>query len=187
VQANAKPMLISDSRQVPDWETFLADQVSLHGERLFRLAYGLVRDTGAAEDACQQAFLKAWERRAELRDGAALKAWLTRVVVNEGFQVLRRRKTEKRALEERMTPDRHYQAAQRPIDDTALRESVLLALEQVPEPTRLVVTLRLMQGYSGNETKRVLGCSASEVSRRLHEGMEQLRPLLADWSAAVGR
>lgn len=183
-------MFTSHPRQVPDWEALLADQISLHGERFFRLAYGLVRDAAVAEEVCQQAFLKAWERRGQLRDGEALKAWLARVVINEGYQVLRRRKTEKRVLEERVTPDQRLKAshsAAGELDGAALRESVLLALEQVPEQTRLVVTLRLMQGYSGNETKAMLGCSASEVSRRLHEGMEQLRPLLADWSAAAQR
>jgi DNA-directed RNA polymerase specialized sigma24 family protein len=53
------------------------------------------------------------------------------------------------------------------------------ALRELPDLTRAVVVLRIMQGMSGNEVKGLLGCSAAEVSRRLYSGMEQLRTLLS--------
>jgi RNA polymerase sigma factor (sigma-70 family) len=66
------------------------------------------------------------------------------------------------------------------------REMVIGALEKLPDTTRMVVTLRIMQQFSGNEVKELLGCSASEVSRRLHEGMELLRNLLAEQNLSGG-
>ena len=62
-----------------------------------------------------------------------------------------------------------------------MREAVVQAMDRLPETARTVVALRLMQGMSGNEVKDLLGCSASEVSRQLHAGMEQLRGLLAEF------
>ena len=59
-----------------------------------------------------------------------------------------------------------------------LRESVLAGLAQVDERVRTVVVMRMMEGLSGNEVAEILGCSAAEVSRRLHEGMDRLRELL---------
>ena len=53
------------------------------------------------------------------------------------------------------------------------------SLAELPEPTQVVVVLRLLEGMAGNEVKAVLGCSASEVSRRLHHGMEHLRQRLS--------
>lgn len=158
------------------WGALLSQHSQRHGRFLFRVAMGILRDPSGAEDACQQAFMKAWEQRDALRDPGALRAWLTRVVVNESFLALRRRRTHDSAIQ------MHAHTHELPVDErVAMREAVLLAMEKLGEPTRTVVLLRLVQGVSGNEVKAILGCSASEVSRRLHDGMEQLRGLLRDW------
>jgi RNA polymerase sigma-70 factor (ECF subfamily) len=131
----------------------------------------VLRDAAAAEDVCQQAFLKAWQCQSAIRDRSGLSAWLAKVVVNESLQVLRRRKTELAALETAAL----FRAPQQslPGDPLENRDHVLLALEKLPEITRLVVAMRLMQGLSGNEVKELLGCSAAEVSRQLHCGIER--------------
>lgn len=58
-------------------------------------------------------------------------------------------------------------------------------MEQLPEPSRLVVTLRIMEEMSGRQVQDLVGCSAAEVSRRLHSGMDELRKLLADWKTDI--
>lgn len=161
------------------WRTLLSEQFSQSGRLLYRLAYGILRDAPAAEDACQQALLKAWERRDELRDAARLRSWLARVVVTESLQARRRQKIERRVL-----VLQGGEPQQTEIGPLGLRESVLAAMQQLPEQARLVVALRLMQGVSGNEVKDLLGCSAGEVSKQLHRGMKILRELLADWKEA---
>jgi len=72
-----------------------------------------------------------------------------------------------------------------PSERAALKEAVRNALLTLPEQTRLVVVLRVMQGMSGNEVASSLSCSPSEVSRRLYEGLEKLRASLADWGVVV--
>jgi len=143
------------------------------GPMLMKLATRILRDRQMAEDVCQQALLKAWEQRDSID---RLSHWLRRVVVNECFSILRRRKVEREA---RPTMAMAQQQAVDPTELTAHKESVLLALAELPEGTRDVVVLRLMDGRSGNEVSEMLQCSASEVSRRLHRGVEQLRSLLA--------
>ena len=54
------------------------------------------------------------------------------------------------------------------------------SIAELPEQTQLVIVLRLVEGMSGNEVKSLLGCSASEVSRRLHNGMDHLRQVWRD-------
>ncbi len=160
-----------------DWADLLTEQVRQNGRLYFKVAFGILRDAARAEEVCQLAYLRAWDQRDRIRDGSALRPWLIRVVSNECFGILRRRRVEQEDLVRR---------AGRPVvkDDPASRmaqrEIVANALGELPEPTRTVVTLRLMQGLSGNEVKKHMGCSASEVSRRLHEGMQTLRALLAD-------
>jgi RNA polymerase sigma-70 factor (ECF subfamily) len=170
------------------WGALLSEQIRQHGRLFYRLAYGVLGDAGAAEDACQQALLKAWEQRDRVQaqqGGAALRGWLARVVVNESLQAARRRKTELRANAARTQADAAAPAPAPRHEQADLRKAVLAALEHLPETPRLVVALRVMQDMSGNEVKDLLGCSAAEVSRQLHHGMELLRPLLADWKTSA--
>ncbi|GEM_PF-1453202 len=164
-----------------DAEAALIAQVKSNSRLFFRLAYGVVRDVQAAEDVCQQAFLRAWELRGRIRDMEAMRAWLAKVVVNESLVVVRRRKSEQRARNLYPVPD---EDCRQPCERAEFRERLQDALDQLPEQTRMVVVLRLLDGMSGNEVKSLLGCSASEVSRRLHQGMERLRGLLAGQYAA---
>jgi len=197
------------SRPGASWRQRLTDLCVAERAFLLRLAWGILRDAHAAEDACQQAFLRACAARPTGSDCATpapgcstaatcptppdparLRPWLAQVVVNESLQVLRRQKLERRlrgqALAREQTGAGPDAAGGVSDADPFLRESVLAALEQLPEPNRLVVLLRIMEGWSGNEVKDLLGCSAAEVSRRLYRGMEELRGLLAD-VGGVGR
>ena len=166
------------------WEGLLVEQVRRHGRLLFRLAFGVLRDVSAAEDACQQAILTAWEQREEIRDPAALRGWLARVVVNESLRMRRRQSGERRALREwnvRQEAATDNRSRSRDPTDRGerpeLHETLHTALAELPEKTQAVVVLRLMQGMPGEEVKGLLGCSSSEVSRRLHQGMAMLRQL----------
>lgn len=158
---------------------FLSDQIRQHARLFFRLAYGVLRDPAAAEDICQQAMLKGWERRGELHSKTAARGWLARIVLNESLQARRRLAIERRAIVERAATAPPEQAVERSTFE--LSEAIVLAMQDLPDTTRLVVAMRVMQGMSGNEVKDVLGCSAAEVSRQLHRGMELLRQSLADW------
>lgn len=166
------------------WESLLAEQAREHGRYFYRVAYGILRHATAAEDACQQAMLKACQQESELRQVHHLRAWLTRVVINESLQQLRKRRREHTALTQR---EYRFPSAATwdPGGELALREHIEHALETLTEPTRSVVVLRLMNGFTGNEVKDMLACSAVEVSRRLHAGMEQLRSVLTRQESKV--
>ena len=63
-------------------------------DKFYRLAYSYVRDQEEALDAVQNAVCKALEHYDELRNGAAVKTWFYRIVVNESLSIWReRRKT----------------------------------------------------------------------------------------------
>ena len=98
-------------------------------------------------------------------------------LLNESLQVYRRRGIERRAKNNYMARADSIVGTHDHVD---LRESLHTNLAELPERTREVVVLRMIQGLGGNEVKELLGCSAAEVSRLLHQGLEQLRRLLAE-------
>jgi RNA polymerase sigma-70 factor (ECF subfamily) len=152
------------------------EYVRQNGRRLFVVAYRILRDEAAAADACQQALCRAWACRAQLRDPGALGAWIHRAVTNECYGLLR-----KRRLRDGLSLDRQGEPGARGAPPQQAWEhgrDIQEALDALPAKTRAVVVLRLVHGYSGNEASECLGVGASEISRRLHEGMESLRRLL---------
>ena len=62
-----------------------------YNRRLYRVARGVVRDDGEAEDVLQEAYLHAFSALADFRGESSLSTWLTRIVLNEALQRLRRR------------------------------------------------------------------------------------------------
>ena len=165
------------------WLSKLDFHIREHGRFYHRLAYGVLRNKESAADVCQQAFLRAWEQRERIRDWAALRPWLTRVVLNESFCLLRRTRIEQRVLRDRAC------AAELPAGPAELaerRDLAVAALSRLPEPVREVVALRLMQGMSGNAVSELLGISPWDVSRRLHEGLDRMREFLRDGEEMAG-
>lgn len=152
--------------------------VQQDGRRLFRVACGILNDASLAEDMVQQALLKAWQQRQAVGVNGGLRGWLHRVVVNESLVQLRRRRAEQASLTRATISDDANAATG--ANQAELREELAHALMTLPEQTRLVVVLRTMAGYSGNEVRQMLNCSAAQVSQRLHDGLASLRPLVTE-------
>jgi RNA polymerase sigma-70 factor (ECF subfamily) len=163
-------------KEAVDWRQLMSEQIRQHKQLFFRLAYGVLRNADQSEDACQQALLKAWRCREEIRDHTALRGWLSRTVIHESLTILRRRQTEKRILSSQVQPQN---TSVDPAESVSLRDLVVAGLDGLKEPARTVVVLRTMQGMSGNEVSQILEISLSEVSRRLHQGLEQLRSFIS--------
>jgi RNA polymerase sigma-70 factor, ECF subfamily len=160
-----------------NWEAWVAEQVRLRGPLLFRLAHEILKDPARAEDVCQDVVVKALQMRSSIREPQALKGWLARVVINQSLIIRRREQCEQRVRQAMVQRAGSNEAASVPTD---LRESLESAVQELPQPTQAVVVLRLMQGMSGNQVKDLLGMSASDVSRKLHEGMDYLRGRLGE-------
>ena len=151
---------------------------------MYRLAYGILRESTAAEDACQQAMMRLWERGEQIRDAAAVRGWLARTVLHEALAPHRRRAVEKRAIAEL---GRRASEPATVLDRMADRELVTSALEHLDEHRRIVVAMRVIHGISGKEAAQTLGCSASEVSRYLHEGLDRMRSHIRATDAPVSQ
>jgi RNA polymerase sigma-70 factor (ECF subfamily) len=164
----------------PDWEDRLAEELGRHRALFFRVAVKIVRDAATAEDIVQKLAVKALGREKELRRGSALRPWLLRIAINDSFEELRRRKREPAgnspavsvALSELKPIGFHLE----------LQESVMKALERLPEQTRTIVVLRRMECLKGREVAKLLECSEKDVSVHLTRGLEILRHALADWN-----
>ncbi len=157
--------------------------VERHGEVAFRTAYLILGDAAEAEDATQEALLRAHGALGRFRIGEPIRPWLLSIVANEarnrGRARMRRAALAARAGAERRpsdaapSPEGAVLAAER-------RELLLTALARLREADRLVIQLRYLLELSEEEMASVLGCRRGTVKSRLSRALERLREELGE-------
>jgi RNA polymerase sigma-70 factor, ECF subfamily len=157
-------------------EAAFAALVAEHHVAMARVAYVILGDREAAQDAVQSAWAHAWRRLGSIRDETKVRAWLVAVAANQARDALRRQRR-RSALP--LTIDLPSQASDDPdraIDILDL-ERVLRGLK--PED-RALLALRYVGGLDSSEIAIQLGMSASGVRTRLKRLLERLRMDLGD-------
>jgi RNA polymerase sigma factor (sigma-70 family) len=154
-----------------------AELVEPHREIAFRVAYLITRNPTEAEDALQDALVKAWRALGRFRPDAPLRPWLLRITANEARN--RRRGAGRReGLALRAAAASSGEAAPSP-EEAALaaerRRLLLDALEQLPEQSRLVLALRYLIDLPEHEVAAVLGVRRGTVKSRSARALERLR------------
>ena len=152
--------------------------VRRHYQGVVRVVYSMCGDTGLAEDAAQEAFIRAWINLPAFEPSAPLKNWIYRIAINAALDVLRKKPEE--SLEERQESMLSDQA-QGP--EAALVEKeriaqVRRAMQALPEASRSVLVLREYGELSYQEIARVLDIPVGTVMSRLNYARNRLRELL---------
>ena len=144
------------------------------GDRLYAVARLILRSTDLAEDAVQEALVRAWQQLPSLRDPDRFDAWLHRLVVNacadQGRQ-LRRWSTQVRSLPRTDAIDDDTEAV-------AVREQLDRGFSRLKPEQRAVVVLHHYSGFSAAEIARILGIPEGTARSRLHYATEAMRAAL---------
>lgn len=142
----------------------------------YRLALAVVGDPAGAQDVAQDACISVYRTIGSLRDAAAFRAWLYRIVVREASAHKRRRPKIADACEGAIEPQ-----------DTEGTLDVWRALDTLPATLREVVVLRYFEDLSSREIARILRIPSATVRFRLMVARERLRPLLDERSTALSQ
>jgi RNA polymerase sigma-70 factor, ECF subfamily len=160
--------------------------VARHQDVAFRTAYVISGDAADAEEAAQDAFVKAHAALDRFRAGAPWRPWLLTIVANEARN--RRRSAGRREhLAVRAAaaePSLVAASAESSVLLADRREALRGALARLEERDREVVFLRFFLDLSEAETAAALGCRPGTVKSRLHRALERLRAHLEDDDAA---
>lgn len=145
-----------------------------------RTAYVVTRDADLAQDAAQEAFVKAYRALDRFRRGAPFRPWLLRIVANEAInraKAASRRKEADLTVAESVTAD----PAGSPEDLLLARERrelVTRALNRLREDDRLVIAYRYFFDLSEAEMADALGVARGTVKSRLSRAMARLREVI---------
>ena len=160
--------------------------VRAHQDIAFRTAWLVCGSSADAEDAAQEAFVKAWRALGRFRQGAPFRPWLLAIVANEARN--RRRSAGRR---EALALTLRAAAERRPSDGAASppeaavlraerRDALLAALEQLGDDDRAVLGCRHLLGLTEEETAAALGIRRGTVKSRTSRALERLRAQLGD-------
>jgi RNA polymerase sigma-70 factor (ECF subfamily) len=160
--------------------------VQRHQDRVFNLAYQIVRNREDALDVAQDAFVKAFGALASFKGEASFTTWIHRIVVNVAIDCLRRRgRGEPTTYDDRLAVPDDEEAGPATAEDpeTALEARQVRALlargiGALPPAHRAVLVLREIEGLSYEEIARAIGCSLGTVMSRLFYARRKLQKAL---------
>jgi RNA polymerase sigma-70 factor (ECF subfamily) len=146
---------------------------------------GMLGPGPQADDVGQETMIRLYRSLDQFEGAARLKTYVTRIAINASIDALRARKRHQNRLRSRDAdhpPDEPFEHAIRTIERQEQKRLVQQAVRQLDAPYRAVMVLRLLQGYSTQETADLLDIPYGTVLSRLHRAKkrlaDRLRPLL---------
>lgn len=150
--------------------------VRRHQQPLYAFVYRMVQNPADAEELCQQAFVRAWQRLAGFKGRSSFKTWLFQIAINLTLNFRTRRRPaepldELQPADPATEPQHRYQERRQ-------AELIRQALFQLPPDQRTALVLRVYENLSYQEIARLMGRSVRAVDSLLVRARTRLRELL---------
>jgi RNA polymerase sigma-70 factor (ECF subfamily) len=153
---------------------------------LFRVAYRIAGSKEAAEDLCQDAFFRLFEKNIDFPTLDDAKYWLIRVVKNASLNYAKRKDREKKAYQKAFREDvRVEETGETALIKKEIKAEIQEALKQLPEKLRMVLILKEYADLNYKEIGRTLGISEGNVKVRVFRARERLAILLQGAASAA--
>lgn len=167
-----------------------------HQKKVLAVAQRITKNREDAEDVAQECFQKAYLHLGDFQEKSRFATWLTRIVMNEAFMLLRRRRRVLEGLpvssdddvnsvseafvDQRPNPEESYWRRER-------TELLTEAINRLGPRIRKTIFLRDIEERSVHETAQILGASISTVKSRISRGRRKLRgpANLGGWRGVV--
>jgi len=185
--ANISEAALVSMAKLGDSDAFV-ELSKLHSNRLLRTIYQITRNWQDAEDALQDATLRAFSHLKDFEGKSTFSTWLTRIAINSALMMLRKKRVcQEIPFEGIDDSGNNYERweAKSPAEDPESqlarkeREELLKdAILRLPQVLREVVELRQARGYSTREIAQALGISVPAVKSRLSRARLTLRTAL---------
>ncbi|MDR0411634.1 MAG: RNA polymerase sigma factor [Treponema sp.] len=148
---------------------------------LYRVAFRIANNEEVAEDLCQDAFSRLFEKNMNFPSVDDAKYWLIRVVKNAALNYVKRKEREKKAYQKAFREDmRIMETGETEVIKKETKADVQEALKKLPENLRMVLILKEYAEMNYKEIGRTLGISEGNVKVRVFRARERLSSLLQE-------
>lgn len=154
----------------------------------YNVAYRVIGNGDAAADACQEAFLKAYQAIKQYR-GGSFKSWLLRIVTNACYDQMRYKSRRPATSLDDMTEnsddpsEKLVNGSERPEESILrgeLNDLIQVGINHLPEDQRMILVLSDVQGFSYQEIAEIVGQPLGTIKSRLSRGRQRLRDFLLE-------
>jgi len=153
--------------------------------KVYRIAFGVVRQREEALDVVQEVFIKLFRSIKNFKGRSHFYTYLYRMVMNTAID--HKRKTGKQfmsSLDEEGSfepSDEAEKGPERILLQKELEERVKLAMDKLPDEQKAALIFRDVEGLSYQEMAEAMGCSIGTVMSRLHYGRKRMQESLKDY------
>ena len=159
-------MFFSDTFLKTEFDAVVRSHIALFR----KFALRILKNRDDADDAVQNALLKGWKRRFFLRTSDRLLQWLCSIVVNESYNILRRRQAERTVVSQQIE---QVQMSKAYAEDEQFRR-LDDAIANLPEIYRTTVHVAILSGIGAEEASKLLGCSVNALYQRTYKARQLL-------------
>ncbi|MGI8412629.1 MAG: RNA polymerase sigma factor [Solirubrobacteraceae bacterium] len=159
-------------------ERAFEELVALYRPRVWRVLLRITRDRELADDALQEALIRAWQNIDRFQGRSSFFTWMTRIAINEGLREVKRNQAAAALVLDDAVGERVPGWGDRPDELFESREflsAVDSALARLPIDYRVAVVLRDVEGLSTADSAGVLDIGERALKSRLHRGRMALR------------
>lgn len=190
IAASAVKAMQADGRLAEARERY-GELVARHQRRAARIAYHYVRDSAEADEAVQDAFVKAYSHLSTFREELPFEVWFTRILINGCLDRIKARTRRQRWITsmpdgpggERDFAERtpgHGPSPEAQLLSRERRRQVAEAIAKLPDRQRSVFMLSHYEGCTSREVSAMTGLNESTVRVHLFRAIRKLRVLLGD-------
>lgn len=175
---NIDTALVEKAKQ-GDADSF-AQLYELVQDDLYKYALYALGNAHDAEDAIGEAFLEAWKGISKLREPAAFKGWIFRILsirIKRRISYYVKEKKNLQLEDFSADPAMRYEGMD---EGVILRADLLAALSTLSAQERMILSLSVLHGYTTKQIAQTLGCPHGTVSSKLHRSLKKLKNQLEE-------
>jgi len=154
------------------------DLVCIYQKSVVNVIYRMCGDQQLAEDAAQEAFIKAWVKLDSYQRGSSFRNWIYRIAVNTALDMLRKRASKPQINVEDVVLESYDPQPEYAYLHTEKMQIVQKAVLSLPPSSRSVLVLREYEGLSYQEIADMLDIPKGTVMSRLNYARNRLREIL---------
>ncbi len=167
-------------------ELAFAELVRRYRQKIYSLAYQLLRNHLDADEVVQETFVRVFKRRKELVNVKYFSTFLIRIATNYSIDLLRKRKSHSTMSDDssslpgviQLDLARRVATPSEKLDNKRIMEEVARALDQLPPKQRATAILHDIEGYSKSEIAEAFECPEATVRSNLHIARSKLKKIL---------
>jgi len=171
-------------------ESAFDDLVKMYYDKVYRLAWNIVKNQEDAKEVAQQTWVKIWRKLDTFKGNSAFYTWVYRIATFTSWDLLRKKKRKAEVeyldeMEAELQPDTSVLLPEAPRPDramaaTEIRETFYKALDLLSEKHRTALVLREVEGLSYEEIAEVMDCRKGTVMSRIFNARRAMQEHLKE-------